>query len=89
MASSLACRRKLRRLPAVFGPEETARVLGAMREPGFQAGFSVICDMGLRISEAVQLKAEGSDRGRGVLHGLGGASQLPPSRDIARRKCGM
>jgi integrase/recombinase XerD len=74
MVSFLAFPRRRRRLPVVLSAEEAGRVLAALREPRYRAFFSLIYDTGLRISEAVQLRAGDIDRARGVIRvrGKGG-----------------
>jgi site-specific recombinase XerD len=74
MVSFLVPPRDPRRLPRVLSPDEVQRILAALWEPRYVALFSLIYDTGLRISEAIHLKAGDVDRGLGVIHvrGKGG-----------------
>ena len=68
MVSFLAYARHPRRLPAVLGVEEIARLLAAFRLPRYQVFYSLIFDTGLRISEAADLRAGDIDHACGVIH---------------------
>lgn len=79
MVSFLAKPKIRRRLPTILSPEEISRVLRALKAPRYHAFFSLICDTGLRISEALALKAGDIDRARGVIHvrnGKGGKDRM-------------
>ena len=71
LVSFLAFPRRPRGLPVVLSPEEVGRILGALREPKYRAFFALIYDTGLRVSEAVHLKAGDLDRSRGVIKVVG------------------
>jgi site-specific recombinase XerD len=71
MVSFLVVPRVPRKLPRVANAEEANRILAAFREPRYFALFSLIFDTGLRISEALDLKAGDVDRALGVIHVLG------------------
>jgi len=71
LVSFLAFPRRPRGLPVVLSPEEVARVLAALQEPKYRAFFALIYDTGLRVSEAVHLKAGDVDRSRGVIRVVG------------------
>jgi len=71
LVSFLAFPRRPRGLPVVLSPEEVGRILVALREPKYVAFFSLIYDTGLRVSEAVHLKAGDLDRSRGVIRVVG------------------
>ncbi|NTV72941.1 MAG: tyrosine-type recombinase/integrase [Holophaga sp.] len=68
MVSFLVPPRDPRRLPRVLSREEVSRLLAALRDPGYATFFALIYDTGLRLTEALQLKAEDVDRERGVIH---------------------
>ena len=68
MVSFLIPPRDPRRLPRVLSREEVSRLLGALRDPRYATFFALIYDTGLRLAEALQLKAEDIDRERGVIH---------------------
>jgi site-specific recombinase XerD len=68
MVSFLVPPRDPRRLPRVLSREEVRRLLGALRDPRYGTFFALIYDTGLRLAEALQLRAEDVDRERGVIH---------------------
>ena len=68
MVSFFTCRPLKPRLPTVLSPGEVWRLLAALKEPRFRVLFSLLYDTGLRIAEAVQLKAEDIDHACGVIH---------------------
>jgi len=68
MVSFLVPPRDPRRLPRVLSREEVSRLLAALEDPGYATFFALIYDTGLRLAEALQLKAEDVDRARGVIH---------------------
>jgi site-specific recombinase XerD len=74
MVSFLVRPRDPQRLPRVLATEEVGRILAAIREPRYIAFYALVFDTGLRISEAIQMKAGDVDRARGVIriHGKGG-----------------
>lgn len=68
MVSFLVPPRDPRRLPRVLSREEVSQLLGTLRDPRYATFFALIYDTGLRLAEALQLKAEDVDRARGVIH---------------------
>lgn len=71
MVSFIAFPRVARRLPTVLSLQEMDQLLSALPEPTYHAFFSLIYDVGLRISEAIHLKVGDIDRARGVIRILG------------------
>lgn len=74
VVSFLSYRKRRRNLPTVLSPEEASRILEAIQEPRYRTLFTLLYDTGLRIGEAVGLKAGDIDHARGVIHvwGKGG-----------------
>lgn len=68
VVSFLIPARDPRRLPRILSREEVRRLLGALRDPRYAMFFALIYDTGLRLAEALQLRAADVDRERGVIH---------------------
>jgi len=60
--------RRERRLPVVLSPEETARFLGSIPIARYRVLLTTIYATGLRISEALALRARDIDSSRMVIH---------------------
>jgi len=78
--------RKPKRLPVVLSREEVRRVLTATRKPRHRTLFRVIYGSGLRIGEALHLKAGDIDRDRRVIHireGKGSKDRYVPLPEAA------
>lgn len=71
MVSFLVPPKDPRRLPRVLCAQEVQRILAELREPRYFTLFSLIFDTGLRLSEAIHLKAGDVDRALGVIHVVG------------------
>ena len=71
MVSFLVFPRSKRRLPTVLSLAETGRLLASLEEMRYRAFFWLIYDGGLRISEAVGMKAGDIDRARNIIRILG------------------
>jgi site-specific recombinase XerD len=71
MVSFIAFPKAAPRLPTVLSLREIDQLLAAFPEPRYQAFFSLIYDVGLRISEAIHLKVGDIDRARGVIRIIG------------------
>jgi len=67
MVSFLGFPRCPRRLPEILSEAEATRLLAGLREARYRMFFTLIYDTGLRISEAVNLRACDIDRPRGVI----------------------
>ena len=81
IAGTIARARVPHRVPVVLNPDEVARLLSALRTPLQRTVATVCYGAGLRIGEAVRLKADDVDAGRGVIHvhdGKGGKSREVP-----------
>jgi integrase/recombinase XerD len=63
------------RLPTVLSLREIEQLLSAMAEPRYLAFFSLIYDVGLRISEAIHLKVGDIDRAREIIRIFGKGSK--------------
>lgn len=68
MVSFLVPPRDPRRLPRVLSRGEVRRLLGALKDARYATFYTLIYDTGLRLAEALQLKAGDVDRARGVIH---------------------
>lgn len=75
MVSFLVFPKSVRKLPTVLSLEEVAQLRSALMESRYHAFFLLIYDAGLRISEAIQLKAGDIDRSRGIIRILGKGSR--------------
>jgi site-specific recombinase XerD len=64
----IAYARGEKRLPVVLSPEETGRFLASIVEPTYQVLLITMYSAGLRISEALALRARDIDSSRMVIH---------------------
>lgn len=64
----IAYARRERRLPVVLSPEETARFLGSIPMARYRVLLTTIYATGLRISEALALRARDIDSSRMLIH---------------------
>lgn len=60
--------RKDKKLPVVLGPEEVARILGAVENLKHRAILMLVYSAGLRVGEVVKLKPEDIDDKRMLIH---------------------
>ena len=60
--------KKDRKLPVVLSQEEVLRVLGSLENRKHRAILMLIYSAGLRVGEAVRLRLEDIDEGRGMIH---------------------
>lgn len=67
LAAGIPRPRPEKRLPNVLSKEETARLLGAIRNPKHRTLVMLLYSSGLRVGEVVRLRAEDVDPERGLL----------------------
>ncbi|MCI0435190.1 MAG: site-specific integrase, partial [Gemmatimonadetes bacterium] len=67
--------RKDRKLPSVLSGDEIRRLLGGLSNPRHRALLMLIYSAGLRVGEAVRLRAEDLDLERGLVHVRGGKNR--------------